>query len=120
MLADCLSECRCLGVTLPMLMGAVLLAFVRLLSKLCYGLRLPLSYPDGCSVGATLELPWMLWWATSGGHPGPKLPIVYWPAGRPLLHLREPSDDLDHTAVLALAKPPLVTTMKFDTISDQV
>ena len=116
MLADCLSECRCLGVTLPMLMGAVLLAFVRLLSKLCYGLRLPLSYPDGCSVGATLELPWMLWWATSGGHPGPKLPIVYWPAGRPLLHLREPSDDLDHTAVLALA----ITTMKFDTISDQV
>ena len=55
MLADCLSECRCLGVTLPMLMGAVLLAFVRLLSMLCYGLRLPLSYPDGCSVGPPLS-----------------------------------------------------------------
>lgn len=82
--------------------------------------KVALELPWWMLCRATLELPWMLWWATSGGHPGPKLPIVYWPAGRPLLHLREPSDDLDHTAVLALAKPPLVTTMKFDTISDQV
>ena len=72
---------------------------------------LPLSCP-GCSGWATR--PWVALDALVG-HPGPKLAIVYWPAGRPLVHLRQGSDEQD-----LLWPWQCTTSANHNELSDQV